>query len=481
MQMLSVVVYGRNDAHGFNLHKRVALSLNSLAEHLNNVDDEIVFVDWNSPSGIGSLPEMISDTLTLKCRKLLKIISVDEKIHNSLVPTGHKRPVIESVARNVGIRRTNSQNNWILCTNTDILIQSKSGLTLSELTKDLTPGFYQAFRYEIPEYIWAGFNRLEPQQALDSFDQFYGSYDATLSRIFFGNETPDAPGDFQLADRNAWFQCGVFPEGMVLGSHVDSILALKMATIRPVQILRNQLQVFHCNHLRQLTHLHNPKIEKDVFDPAYAKSNLKSDIQASWGLKGSELPCFTLDSSNDVKKIALAESFVKSWSSLGVKVNMPVSVDKPIESTSERLLLWLMESLTISQEFKSFYVGLDEILRGLISTLPILNGESVSTIEELNKLLLSTSTDIQLIMDFRFKHEIKGLYEFLIRFDQVIQEKYSKNNTKIYVIAIGLQYPRDLYFADKFRSRTGDSYTQIQLGSFQKKAKRFSFIRKVLG
>jgi hypothetical protein len=478
--MLSVVVYGRNDAHGFNLHKRVALSLNSLAEHLNNVDDEIVFVDWNSPPGIGSLPEMISDTLTRKCRKLLKIISVDEKIHNSLVPIGHKRPVIESVARNVGIRRTNSHNDWILCTNTDILIQPKSELTLSDLTKDLTPGFYQAFRYEIPEYIWAGFNRLEPQKALDGFEQFYGRYDANLSRIFFGNETPDAPGDFQLADRNAWFQCGVFPEGMVLGSHVDSILALKMATIRPVRILRNQFQVFHCNHLRQLTHLHNPNIEKDVFDPEYAKANLESDIQASWGLKGFELPCFSLDSSNDVKKIDLAESFVKSMNSHGDMVHMPVSVDKPIESTSERLLLWLIEYLTISQEIRTFYVGLDEVLGGLLASLPIDEGESVLSVEELSKTLLNASNDIQLIMDFRFKYEIKGLYEFLFKLDQVVKENQSKKNTRIDVIAIGLQYPRDLHFAESFRSRTGDSYTQIQLGSFQKKVGRFSFIQKVL-
>lgn len=473
------MVYGRNDFHGFNLHKRVALSLNSLAEQLNNENDEIVFVDWNSPSGIGSLPEMLSDTLSLKCRKLLKIVSVDETIHNLLVPVGHKRPVIESVARNVGIRRTNPLNSWILCTNTDILIQPKSRSTLSDLTKDLSPGFYQAFRYEIPEYIWAGFNRLEPQKALDSFDRFNGMYDANVSRIFFGNETPDAPGDFQLADRNAWFQCGAFPEAMLLGSHVDSIVALKMAIIRPIHILRDQFQIFHCNHLRQLTHLHNPEIKKDVFDPTYAQSNLQSDIQASWGLKSIELPIFCLTNSSDAKKRAHAESLAKSWIHEDIRVKIPVSVDRPIESTSERILLWLIEYLTITQDFNSIYIGLDDTFGSLITSLPLVKFERVFTIGELKEILSTTSTDIQLIMDFRNNYEVNGLYDFLFKIDQVMKDDYSNASKQLNIIAIGLENPRDLHFAAKFRSRTGDSYTQIQLGSFQKKESRVSFLRKV--
>ena len=30
--MFSVIIYGRNDSHGYNLHKRAAISLNELAE-----------------------------------------------------------------------------------------------------------------------------------------------------------------------------------------------------------------------------------------------------------------------------------------------------------------------------------------------------------------------------------------------------------------------------------------------------------------
>ena len=42
--MISVILYGRNDNYGYNLHKRAALSLNCIAELLSE-GDEILFVD----------------------------------------------------------------------------------------------------------------------------------------------------------------------------------------------------------------------------------------------------------------------------------------------------------------------------------------------------------------------------------------------------------------------------------------------------
>ena len=46
---ISVVLYGRNDNYGYNLHKRGALSLNCMAEVLKDPADEILFVDYNTP------------------------------------------------------------------------------------------------------------------------------------------------------------------------------------------------------------------------------------------------------------------------------------------------------------------------------------------------------------------------------------------------------------------------------------------------
>ncbi len=47
--MLSLILYGRNDSYGYNLHKRAAISLNCMAEMLTAENDEIIFVDYNTP------------------------------------------------------------------------------------------------------------------------------------------------------------------------------------------------------------------------------------------------------------------------------------------------------------------------------------------------------------------------------------------------------------------------------------------------
>ncbi|HUJ77040.1 MAG TPA: hypothetical protein VL359_19395, partial [bacterium] len=61
--MLSVILYGRNDSHGYNLHKRAALSFNCIAEVLTHPGDEILFVDYNTPLDMPTFPEAIADTL----------------------------------------------------------------------------------------------------------------------------------------------------------------------------------------------------------------------------------------------------------------------------------------------------------------------------------------------------------------------------------------------------------------------------------
>ena len=50
--MISIVLYGRNDNYGYNLHKRAALSLNCMAEVLTDLSDEIIFVDYNTPDDL---------------------------------------------------------------------------------------------------------------------------------------------------------------------------------------------------------------------------------------------------------------------------------------------------------------------------------------------------------------------------------------------------------------------------------------------
>jgi len=62
--MISVILYGRNDSHGYNLHKRAAISLNCISEVLSQPDDEIIFTDYNTPNDLPTFIEAIYDTLT---------------------------------------------------------------------------------------------------------------------------------------------------------------------------------------------------------------------------------------------------------------------------------------------------------------------------------------------------------------------------------------------------------------------------------
>src|SRR5690349_17989943 len=102
--MLSIVLYGRNDSYGYNLHKRAALGLNCMAELLDEPDDEILFVDYNTPDDFPTFPEAIADTLTEKVHKRLRVLRVRPTLHRRYHSRSHLQ-ALEPVARNVAIRR----------------------------------------------------------------------------------------------------------------------------------------------------------------------------------------------------------------------------------------------------------------------------------------------------------------------------------------------------------------------------------------
>jgi len=79
--MISVILYGRNDSHGYNLHKRAAISLNCIGEVLSEPGDEIIFVDYNTPNDLPTFIEAIYDTLTPRARSRLRVLRVRPELH----------------------------------------------------------------------------------------------------------------------------------------------------------------------------------------------------------------------------------------------------------------------------------------------------------------------------------------------------------------------------------------------------------------
>lgn len=254
---ISIVLYGRNDNYGYNLHKRAALSLNCMAEVLTDSSDEILFVDYNTPDDFPTFPEAIQDTLTKRARDILRILRVRPYIHQKFKSKTHL-VALEPVARNVAIRRSCPSNRWILSTNTDMIFVPRRVNSLSKIAQDLAPGFYHAPRIEIPEVLWESFDRSAPADIITTVREWGSTLH--LNEIILGAEfiLYDGPGDFQLLLRDDLFENHGFHEGMLLGWHVDSNIAKRMyIKYGMVGDLGRDVYGYHCDHTRQVTPAHS--------------------------------------------------------------------------------------------------------------------------------------------------------------------------------------------------------------------------------
>lgn len=263
--MISIIVYSRNDERGYGMHKRVALSLNAMAAVMHEGTSEIVFVDYNTPDHLPTLPELICDTLTPTARARTRVLRVRPAVHQRFAELS-PLDVLEPIARNIGVRRARAQNPWILSTNTDSIFVPANGRSLPAIARDLHDGHYILPRFELPERVWETFDRLDADAAIRSA-QAWGR-DGRLNEIVRGEGAVgfDAPGDFQLVRRSDLFAIDGFNEDMLLGWHVDHNLAQRLELkLGLATSLHESISLYHCGHARQATrtHSHN-RIENDV-------------------------------------------------------------------------------------------------------------------------------------------------------------------------------------------------------------------------
>ena len=289
--MISIVLYGRNDNYGYNLHKRAALSFNCMAEVLHDEDDEILFVDYNTPDDFPTFPEAIQDTLSEKARRKLRIFRVRPHIHRRFA-SKTRLVALEPISRNVALRRSNPANRWILSTNTDMIFVPQRRASLSELVRDLPVGFYHAPRIEIPETLWEGLDRNNAQEAIDTVREWGSALH--LNEIVLGSPVIlyDGPGDFQLMQRADLFDINGFDEAMLLGWHVDSNIAKRLTMLRgKVGDLGAEIYGYHCDHTRQVTPAHSQsRTENDWrrFVENLARPDIPEQAK-SWGCAGDAI------------------------------------------------------------------------------------------------------------------------------------------------------------------------------------------------
>ncbi|MFZ4072486.1 MAG: hypothetical protein ACOYJ6_20660, partial [Caulobacterales bacterium] len=285
--MISLILYGRNDSHGYNLHKRAAISLNAMAEVLHGADDEIIFVDYNTPDDLPTFPEAIQDTLSAVTKARLRVLRVRPKHHRQFEAKTHL-VALEPIARNVALRRSNPNNRWVLSTNTDmVFVPANPSESLSDIAAGLPDGYYHLPRFEIPECLWEGFDRADGQGIIKAVREFGPRFHLREIVHSHHDNLYDAPGDFQLALRSDLFEIHGFHEEMLIGWHVDANLARRFKFKRgQVQSALKHLTGYHCDHTRQATAYHGHDRKEN--DSVRFVSNVQAAVipaQAeTWGL-----------------------------------------------------------------------------------------------------------------------------------------------------------------------------------------------------
>jgi hypothetical protein len=394
--VISVLVYGRNDAHGYNLHRRAALSLNCIAEVLTDPDDEIVFVDYNTPDELPTFVEALADTLTDRCLGLLRVLRVPAAIHEQRFAARTHLPAIEPVARNAGVRRANPSNRWLLSTNTDMILLPNSDRSLSGICGELPDGFYGLPRFELPEWLWERLPRSDPSRAMVEIERFGPGL--RLDEPTISNEWIrfDAPGDFQLILREDFLAIDGLDEEMLLGYHVDSNLSRRMLFRRgSIESLGDSLAGYHCNHNREPTVYHGTgKVANDLdrFVVAIDRPELPGQ-RDTWGLVGEA-----------VEEVAVRERVGSHFAATLVDAipktagpRTPSDAARvPFELTydSGHVLPFIADSLAVSSSDATIgYVGANPILERMLATvvarlgfeapLKVAKLDDMSSVEEL--------------------------------------------------------------------------------------------------
>ena len=291
--MISVIVYGRNDSYGYNLHKRAAISLNCIAEVLTDPQDEILFVDCNTPNGMPTFPEAIADTLTEKARNLLRIFRLRPELYEKY-KKGSPLKALEPLSRNIALRRSNRANRWILSTNTDMVFVVRDFTrSLSEVAANLSDGLYELPRFEVPGALWETVDRHEPRKIIASFADWGQRLHLNVAVISRPEIRFDGPGDFQLMLREQVFAIHGFNEEMVLGWHLDSNLCRRLFLLNgKTESLLDQVFAYHCDHTRQVTAMHDSaqRTENDsnrfIYD---VTSPYLPHQEKTWGLPHEEI------------------------------------------------------------------------------------------------------------------------------------------------------------------------------------------------
>ena len=291
---ISVSVVGRNDNYGSNLEHRAVLCLNNLIQKF----DEVIFVDWVSPEK--SLIKSIEGDL-IKSGKL-KVYEVSQADVDQKNPEYSKYVIVESVARNIGLRRSNC--DWWLSTNIDVMLDYFDTDDYDNST------MYTVGRRNVPEGFHLDQNN--KNNLLNLLLQQKDSWPRAQNTVGYeesGKPIPLwdcgdiwslvlGPGDFLFAHKNVWNEIKGFEERFGGRFYTDSNVLKKAAlSFGYENIKRADQDVFHMDHDSHPGQRHIvdegkelPMNDQNAAVPNFEKTHNSDD----WGWHGYDLTSYVL-------------------------------------------------------------------------------------------------------------------------------------------------------------------------------------------
>ncbi len=283
---LSVVVAVRNDNYGGDFNKRLQnfINWNTALFEKYKINTEILLVNWNPIPTNQPLTEMVTWPKNREYVRY-KIVEVPNATHDSFIDDKVRKtvPVIEFIAKNVGIKRANGQ--FILCTNADILLSEKVVREISENKLD-TEKLYRSVRMDfvapsslklteasISANITSAFLRtgsvkmtgsvsfskaLFLAKSVDNCRKWFitiwlkivARYDFHVERIFLFEFLFNASGDFALLSKAKWHTGCHYHEDMWISTHTDSMHILTCLS-QAIDVVEMEGFVFHQEHSRR--------------------------------------------------------------------------------------------------------------------------------------------------------------------------------------------------------------------------------------
>ncbi|MCS6934369.1 MAG: hypothetical protein NZM35_04350 [Chitinophagales bacterium] len=293
---LSVILTGRNDNYGGDFNARLYNTLHWLHYWLTryNIPSEIVLVNYNPLPHRPAIYEMV-EFPKMNDRVCIRVIDVPPEEHEKILHADVRKPVplIEFVAKNIGIRR--ARGSFVLATNADVLFDPGIFACIAH-TPLQHNAFYRAarvdFRSESPLVFHDNPNLLLEKIRKSVFRFFLqgGTYDDNsrlpfviklrylqmynwLRGLFFKAVFPlrgilrhlgiphtnelftfrwfcNAGGDFMLMSKEAWMAGRGYPEDTWISTHTDS-LHLVMTAVSGLRQVTFPYVVYHQEHDRR--------------------------------------------------------------------------------------------------------------------------------------------------------------------------------------------------------------------------------------